>query len=544
MTRRWNGWGDDSTTKKVSKHGAALIKNVIGETQPLAEASLKQVLKAVPKTRLPKAVQKQACVSVDKEVRVRHARGQSFPDWVAFKSGEFGYFPDGVAFPTSTQEVQELLTLAKQYDLVVIPYGGGTSVAGHINPQASKQPVLTIAMSQMNKLINIDTDSQIATFGAGAVGPEVEAQLEDYGYTLGHYPQSWELSTLGGWVAARSSGQQSLRYGRIEAMFAGGTLVTPQGIIEIPDIPASSAGPDLREMMMGTEGRVGIFTEVKIRITRLPEQERFMVFFLPDWQVGKTVVQEAVQQKIPLSMLRLSNANETNAHLHLGTSKTQFALINNYLKLRGLDNNKCMLTFGVTGSVAQNTASLKQFKAIIKANGGVGGKLANLMGSIWAHGRFKFPYLRGTLWQQGIMVDTCETATNWANVDTLLTAMETAVANSLTDEQEQVMVFTHLSHMYGQGASIYSTYFFRAAHDYPSTLAYWQKIKAAVSGVIANGKATISHQHGVGRDHAPYLMAEKGELGMQVINQMIKNLDPNGRMNPGVLIDEKNITQK
>lgn len=536
--RRWNGWGNEQTTKKVSPQGANLIKSIIGKTNVLPSASLQSVKAKVPGSRLPKQLQNNALISIDAETRVRHARGQSFPDWVAMHSGNFEHFPDGVAFPTSTDDVVTLLALAQQHDLIVIPYGGGTSVAGHINPQKSDKPVLTVAMSKMNQLISLDTESQIATFGAGTPGPMVESQLEAKGYTLGHYPQSWELATLGGWIAARSSGQQSLGYGRIEQMFAGGSLVTTQGVLEIPDIPASSAGPDLREMMMGTEGRAGIFTEVKVRVRRLPEDEQFMVVFMPNWKAGKAVVQQAVQDKIPLSMLRLSNADETNAHLHLGTSRAQFLALNNYLKVRGLGGDKVMLTYGVTGSKVQNDASLKQLKKIIKKHGGVGGKLANIMGSIWAHGRFKFPYLRGTLWEKGIMVDTFETATNWVNIDQQLADMETATRNAIQDEGEKVMAFTHLSHMYGQGASIYTTYFFRAADDYPTTLTRWQKIKKAASESVANGKATISHQHGVGRDHAPYLLAEKGELGLQVTKDMIKSLDPDQRMNPGVLLED------
>ena len=534
---RWNGWGNVSINKKVSPHGAKLIKSHIGKTKKLSSVSLQKVLKTVPKSRLPAAMIELDAVSVDNEVRLRHARGQSFPDWIAMHGGDFEVFPDGVAHPQSTADVETLLKLASEYDLIVIPFGGGTSVAGHINPQKGSRPVLTIAMSRMDQLIDLDIESQIATFGAGTQGPAVEAQLNVHGYRLGHYPQSWELSTLGGWIAARSSGQQSLGYGRIEQMFAGGTLVTPQGVLNIADIPASAAGPDLREMMMGTEGRAGIFTEVKMRVQSQPEEELFKVVFLPNWEAGKEVLRQAVQKNIPLSMLRLSNAVETDAHLHLGTTPSQFLAINTYLKARGLGSQKVMLTYGLSGDKAQNALALAQFKNLLKQHGGISGKLANLMGKIWSHGRFKFPYLRGTLWEKGIMVDTFETATNWPNIDEQMQQMQAAVQTALADEGEAVMAFTHISHVYKQGASLYTTYFFRAAQDHASTLSRWQKIKHAASSSLANGKATISHQHGVGRDHAPYLAAEKGELGIQVTSDMLKSLDPEQRMNPGVLIE-------
>ncbi|WP_201578129.1 FAD-binding oxidoreductase [Psychrobacter okhotskensis] len=535
---RWNGWGNVSINKKVSPHGAKLIKSHIGKTNKLKSVSLQQVLKTVPESRLPTALTDLNMVSTDQEVRLRHARGQSFPDWIAMHGGDFEVFPDGVAFPESTDDVEQLLKLAQEHDLIVIPFGGGTSVVGHINPPKDARSVLTVAMSKMAQLTDLDNESQIATFGAGTQGPAVEAQLDEHGYRLGHYPQSWELSTLGGWIAARSSGQQSLGYGRIEQMFAGGTLVTPQGILEIADIPASSAGPDLREMMMGSEGRAGIFTEVKMRVQPQPEQELFKVAFLPNWTAGKAVLRQAVQSDIRLSMLRLSNAIETNAHLHLGTSPSQFLAISTYLKARGLDSEKVMLTYGVSGDKAQNKLALTQFNKLLKQYGSVTGKITNIMGNVWAHGRFKFPYLRGTLWDKGIMVDTFETATNWINIDEQMEQMQDAVRNSLADESEEVMAFTHISHVYKQGASLYTTYFFRAAKDHASTLARWQKIKKAASLSVANGKATISHQHGVGRDHAPYLVAEKGELGLQVTSDMIKSLDPEQRMNPGVLLEE------
>ena len=535
---RWNGWGNVSINKKVSSHGAKLIKSHIGKTKKLSSVSLQQVLKTVPKSRLPAAMTKLATVSIDKEVRLRHARGQSFPDWIAMHSGDFEVFPDGVAFPESTADVETLLKLAHDHDLIVIPFGGGTSVVGHINPQKGSRPVLTIAMSKMDQLIDLDTESQIATFGAGTQGPAVEAQLDAQGYRLGHYPQSWELSTLGGWIAARSSGQQSLGYGRIEQMFAGGTLVTPQGVLNIADIPASSAGPDLREMLMGTEGRAGIFTEVKMRVQPQPEEELFKVAFLPNWEAGKEVLRQAVQKNVRLSMLRLSNAVETDAHLHLGTSPSQFLAISTYLKARGLSSDKVMLTYGVSGDKAQNKLALTQFNKLLKQHGSVTGKITDIMGSVWAHGRFKFPYLRGTLWDKGIMVDTFETATNWNNIDEQMQQMQEAVRTSLTEEGEEVMAFTHISHVYKQGASLYTTYFFRAAKDHATTLKRWQKIKQAASLSLANGTATISHQHGVGRDHAPYLAAEKGKLGIQVTHDMLKSLDPEQRMNPGVLLEK------
>jgi FAD/FMN-containing dehydrogenases len=267
-------------------------------------------------------------------------------------SGNVDTFPDGVAFPESAEQVRELLAYARENNLVVIPYGGGTSVVGHINPMKSDRPILTIDMGKMSSLLSIDTESQLATFGAGTPGPVVEETLKKHGYTLGHFPQSWELSTLGGWVASRSSGQQSLHYGRIENMFAGGIIETFNGTMTIPTIPASSAGPDIREMILGSEGRIGIITEVTVRITPMPEKEKFQVVFFPSWQIGINAARELIQQRVALSMVRLSNPLETTSLLYMGAGSDSSGVValEKSLSEKGIGEGKVMMTFGVTNS--------------------------------------------------------------------------------------------------------------------------------------------------------------------------------------------------
>ncbi|MCC2638052.1 MAG: linked oxidase protein [Moraxellaceae bacterium] len=531
--RKWNGWGDSATEFPANEGVQFFLQQLLGPAEALPDAALATVLATVPVSRLPA----HPLVSTAPEIRLRHARGQSLPDWLALRSGAIVHFPDGVAEPETGAQVRELLDYARQHDVTVIPYGGGTSVAGHINPLPEARPVLTLSLARLNSLIALDRESQVATIGAGASGPQVETLLNTHGYTLGHFPQSFELSTLGGWVVTRSSGQQSLRYGRIEQMFAGGTLETLQGTLDIPTFPASSAGPDLREIVLGSEGRLGVLTEVKVRVSRQPEAEEFHVFFLPDWQRASTAIREVAQSRLPLSMLRLSNAEETRTQLILAGHARSVGLLDKMLRLRGAGDGRCMMTVGVTGSRANVRFALQELKKIVRGYGAVA--TGQLLGKKWVANRFRAPYLRESLWQLGYAVDTLETAVDWPRVTPAINAIEAALRDGLREEGEKVMAFTHLSHLYAQGSSIYTTYLYRVGRDYAETHARWEKLKRAASEAIVQSGGTISHQHGVGRDHAPYLPAEKGELGMNALRALCQHFDPERRLNPGkLLLDE------
>lgn len=528
--RRWNGWGDEANTYPVKPEALRFVQEKLGGAQPLPEVSLEEVMARVPASRLPT----HPLVVTDAEARVRHARGQSLPDWFAMRSGDFGSFPDGVAYPESSEQVRELLVFARQADAMVIPYGGGSSVVGHINPPAGDRPVLTIDMARMSQLNDLDSESQLATFGAGVAGPALEAQLRARGYTLGHFPQSFELSTLGGWVASRSSGQQSLYYGRIEQLFAGGSMETPDGTLAIPTFPASSAGPDLREMVLGSEGRMGILTDVRVRVRPLPDYESFRVAFLPDWDTARQLVRDLIHAEVPLSMLRLSNAVETATQLILAGHPRLVGMLEKYLGWRGVGEGKCMLTYGVTGDKSDCRRALRKAGSMIARAGGVSGGAR--LGEKWRQSRFRTPYLRETLWQQGYVVDTLETACDWPYVNGMVSAVESALKRA--SGETPIHVFTHLSHIYRQGSSVYTTYLYPMADSYEATHAQWRKLKQAASDAVVANKGTISHQHGVGRDHRPWLGAEKGTLGLGAIDALARHFDPEQRMNTGALIGD------
>ena len=537
--RLWNGWGNENSdhTMELNDGLRMLLQALVGPGKALPQATLDDVIATVPDTRL----ETHSLINTDPEIRVRHARGQSLPDWLDMHSGNVDTFPDGVALPESSEEVRELLDYASRKNLTVIPYGGGTSVVGHINPEQSETPVLTIDMGRMNSMLNIDIESQLATFGAGTPGPIVEKELKKHGYTLGHFPQSWELSTLGGWVASRSSGQQSLHYGRIENMFAGGRIETLKGTLDIPTIPASSAGPDIREMILGSEGRMGIITEVIIRITPLPEEEKFQVIFFPSWDVGIGVARELIQQRVALSMVRLSNPLETTSLLYMGagTDSSGVAALEKALSEKGIGSGKVMMTIGVTGTARHCKEAYQLAIDHCNAHGGVSDDSG--IGENWAHGRFRAPYLRDPLGSEGYAADTMETAVDWSKVSKAAENIESAIRTALSDEGEQVHVYTHLSHVYGQGSSIYTTYLFRLGDTYEKGMGRWIKLKQAGAEQIVAIGGTISHQHGVGQDHKRYLKSEKGELGIAAINNLCELFDPKGQMNPGKLLpsDEK-----
>jgi len=532
--RRWNGWGDESNSMAMPDSAEKFLQQELGNTKVLSDISLTEVLTKVPNTRLTSQQLAQfTWLTDDKEQRVRHAKGQSLPDWLAMRSGNIDVFPDAVAFPENRYDIQDLLQWSKQENIELIPYGGGTSVAGHINPLKSSRSIVTVDMSRLNQLLHLDKQSQLATFGAGTPGPMVEAQLRAQGYTLGHFPQSFELSTIGGWVASRSSGQQSLRYGRIEQLFAGGIMETYNGALDLPTFPASAAGPDFREIVLGSEGRFGIISEVKVRVSKLAEQEQFKVIFFPTWQQATQFCQDIAQQRIPLSMLRVSNAQETQTQLKLAGHENAIKWLERYLSLRGAKQQKCMLTLGITGSKVQISAIKKQFNPLLKKYQGV--STGGALGKRWNENRFKFPYLREALWEKGVVVDTLETATDWHNVDKLMAKVENSLATTLPNS-EKVHVFTHLSHVYGQGCSLYTTYLFVNGDDYQQTLVKWKMLKHRASQTIVDNGGTISHQHGVGKDHAPYLAVEKGEQGMQLLANLCQHFDRQQLLNPNTLI--------
>lgn len=529
--RRWNGWGDPGTVQPLPESGLQFLAVRAGATQAPADAGLESALAMVPDSRL----QDWSGVDASALARLGHARGQSLPDWLAMRHGRMGPFPDAVATPRSHAQVVELVAEAVRRGVVVIPYGGGTSVVGHLGPPSGSRPVLSVDLGLLARMTALDETNRLATIGAGAPGPVVEAQLQAAGYTLGHYPQSWEYSTLGGWVAARSSGQESLRYGRIEQLFAGGRLVSPAGELDLPPIPASSAGPDLRELVLGSEGRLGILTEAAVRVRPVPEREAAYGVFFRDWSAAITAVRHLAQARLPLAMLRLSNPAETETQLMLADASRGIGALDRYLRLRGAGEGRCMLLIAIAGERREFRFARRRALDLARKFGGL--VAGQAVGRAWRRSRFSGAYLRNSLWDAGYAVDTVETAVNWSRVTATMRSVEDAARQALADWDERLHVFAHLSHVYPQGSSIYTTFVYRLSGDYDTDLARWKGLKSRVCETIVTQGGTISHQHGVGIDHKPYLPAEKGELGIIVLRDALRALDPDGLMNPGKLLD-------
>ena len=531
--QRWNGWGDDSIYLELPNPGLRMLHDLIGKGQCRPDYPLEKFIERIPGSRLDP----HPLISFDSKLRLDHAHGQSLPDWIGLRTGKLQRFPDGVALPTTTAEIQELLKFAIGNNVVVIPYGGGTSVVGHLEVPETRRPVLSLSLERFNRLLDLNSDSRLATFEAGIRGPQLEYQLNSRGFTLGHYPQSFDYSSLGGWVVTRSSGQQSRHYGRIEQLFAGGDVSTPRGSLKFPPFPASAAGPDLRQILLGSEGRMGVLTNVVVNIVALPEKDDVYGVFFPSWEQAVHAVQTITGTDITFSMIRLSNPAETMTNLALAGNQRQTAFLTRYLRLRGISDKKtCMCLVGFTGSRRLTAAARRAAFSIIRRYKGIW--VGKPMGNVWKKSRFQSAYLRNTLWDLGYAVDTLETAITWDKVTPTMKAIEESLHAAIKPDNERIHVFSHLSHVYPSGSSIYTTFLFRLSATPGKTLEAWKRLKQSASQTIAAAGGTISHQHGVGTDHKKYMAAEKGVIGIQTLEKMFNHLDPKHQMNPEKLLPD------
>ncbi|MFP5342675.1 MAG: FAD-binding oxidoreductase [Candidatus Limnocylindria bacterium] len=533
--RRWNGWGHEDVPARLPATSLTSLAALVGSPTPPTDARLDDVVRAVPRSRLTDRDVAGLPLSADPEDRVRHARGQSLPDWIALRSGRLPAVPDAVARPADAAGVRALFERATNAGWRCVPVGGATNVVGGVTVRPGDRPVVAIDLTGMAGLRALDAASGLATFGAGTLGPAVEAALEPHGLALGHAPQSFEWSSVGGWVATRSSGTSSMGVGRIEALFAGGHLEAPAGPLDLAPFPASAAGPDLRELVLGSEGRLGILTDVIVRARPRPERDFVRAYRLPDWGAALTAGRALARAGLPLRLVRVSTPSETQSMLTMAGDRTGVRWLRRYVRWRGHGPESCLVLVGLAGSSAVVRSVEGEVASIIRAGHGIG---LPGVGAAWQRERFRTPYLRNALWEAGYAVDTLETAAPWSAVPALAAALGPALSDGLEPEGERVHPFSHLSHLYPSGSSLYMTYLFRVADDPDRTLERWRRLKTIASRTIVDHGGTISNQHGVGTDHAAYLGAEKGPLGMAALADAVARFDPAGILARGVLLDD------
>lgn len=452
--------------------------------------------------------------------RLGHTRGWSTPDLLRLRAGDVTDAPDAVVFPGTHQEVVALLELCERLRLAVVPYSGGTSVVGGLAPQrAGFAGVVALDLKRLDAVLAIDEVSRTATLQAGLRGPEAERQLRERGLTLGHFPQSYEGASIGGYAAARSAGQSSAGYGRFDEMVVGLVLATPRGTMELGSAPKSAAGPDLRQLVLGSEGSLGVITSVTVRVRPLPAERVYEGWKFDSFEAGADALRRLVQDGPLPTVLRLSDEMETS--INLADPAAMF----------GGGPGGCLAITGYEGSAAEVAARRAGASELLSAAGGQ--PLGTEPGESWRHGRYRAPYLRDPLLDAGVLIETLETVTFWSNLHLLRAAVTEALTNALTAQGTVPLVLCHISHVYETGASLYFTV---ACAQTDDPLAQWQLAKSAANEAIRAAGAAITHHHGVGTDHREVYAREVGPLAVASLQAVKRVLDPAGILNPGVLI--------
>ncbi|MCX8064214.1 MAG: FAD-binding oxidoreductase [Candidatus Hydrogenedentes bacterium] len=536
--RKWCGWGLAETPDLLKDKRDAFwnwLRELCGfgalpYTPPIDWREIK-----VP----PSQISNQAILELEKKIplskittsqfeRIVHSRGKSYLDTLALRTGKIDSYPDIVVYPATKEDIIQLVRWCNLNRVAIIPFGGGTSVVGGANPIKldSHEGVISLDIRSLNKVLHIDRKSSIAKAEAGIEGPALENILRSEGVTLGHYPQSFEFSTLGGWVASRGAGHQSIKYGKAENWFVGAEVVSPPGPWKTENFPASAGGPQIRDLIPGSEGTLGILTEIEFKVHPTPQETYYSAFVFPSFENGVETARLLLQEDIPLAMIRLSDPYETFffTAMQMGggdpSSIPQFCLM-----LIGLEGSSSAVSAGrqIVNNITSNYQGLSLGEGIAQQ---------------WFSQRFLLPYLRDEMLDYGIGVDTLETATRWSNLLELYEAIHNAIQSAIEEDEELKpkfpIVMAHLSHAYLDGASLYYTFVFPRSLKNPEE--QWWRIKNKASETIRSYNATISHHHGIGTDHKKWISGEKGALPYQLLYQIKQQIDPLNIMNPGKLI--------
>ncbi|QGN48266.1 FAD-binding protein [Micromonospora sp. WMMC415] len=509
----WARWGTATNAKVLPDSAAKLLAQVLDLTPPPPPVPLAEA--AVPECELDAAVLDalrqvvgDGHVLTAAEARARHASGMSTPDLLRDRRGQVRTAPQAVVRPADHAEVVSVLDVCSRNQVAVVPFGGGTSVVGGLTPTAPRH--VTVDLGRLDALVAVDPVSRTAVLQAGVRAPRAADLLAEHGFTLGHVPQSYEYATIGGFAATRSSGQASAGYGRFDDMVAALTVATPRGTVRVGRAPASAAGPDLRQLFLGSEGTLGIITDVTLRVRPLPARSHYEGWRFESFAAGLHAVRRLAQDGPRPTVLRLSDEVETM----IGATGS------------GRSEGGCLLVAGYEGGDVQPT--VEAAAGVLAAHGGT--PLGPEAGRQWERHRFDAPYLRDALLDAGAFAETLETAAYWSAVPAVHDRVRQAILDALPDG---ALVLAHVSHVYETGASLYFTVICSPG---PDPIGRWHTAKAAASDAIAAAGATITHHHGVGADHRPWYAAEIGDVAVDLLRAVKGHLDPAGILNPGILV--------
>jgi alkyldihydroxyacetonephosphate synthase len=531
----WWGWGDPAIAPELDAEALAVLRERIGELQPWPLAGGLEDF-ALPRPEpLPAALTEAVgteAIFTSKEDRLRHSSGCGYADLARMRGGSLDAAPDAVVLPPDADALRRVLDVCSGEGIAVVPFGGGTSVVGGVEPlRGDHQRLISLDLCALRR-VDVDRRSLTATLGAGLRGPEAEAALAAEGLTLGHFPQSFEYATVGGFAATRSAGQASSGYGRFDALVSSVRLVAPAGDMQTLETPHTAAGPALRELIVGSEGVLGVIPEVTVRVRQAPAERRYEAWMAESFEAGAEIVRTLAQGPGLPDVIRISDEEETQGSLALsGPRGIAGRLFGGYLGLRKRRGG-CLTIVGFEGE--KESVARRRALAVRALRSGGAAYLGQAAGSSWEHGRYQGPYLRDTLMGMGAMVETLETSHTWSRLGELHGAVSTAIRDSLAGQGTPGLVFCHLSHAYADGASLYFTFIARSRHG--AELEQWAQVKRAASEAIVACGATITHHHAAGRDHAPYMEAEVGRTGLDVLRAVKDQLDPAGIMNPGKLL--------
>ncbi|MEU5595239.1 FAD-binding oxidoreductase [Streptomyces sp. NPDC020298] len=528
MDMLWSGWGDPAEAAPLPETVTGLLRDLLG-VKPRPDEPLRLEDIAVPAAPLDDAARQALSAAVggdehvrtDAETRIRHTRGKSTPDLLRIRAGDVSDVPAAVVLPAGHDDVLAVLRACAEHGLAAVPFGGGTSVVGGLAPER-REPFVALDLRRMNRLLAVDPVSRTARLQPGLRAPQAEALLAEHGFTLGHFPQSYEWATIGGFAAARSSGQASAGYGRFDEMVLGLTLATPEGTLETGRAPRSAAGPDLRQLILGSEGAFGVITSVTLRVRPRPAVRRYEGWRFASFEEGSTALRRLAQDGPRPTVLRLSDETETL----IGLAQPDA------IGAEGAPADAgCLAIVGYEGTEEDTARRRERGAAVLRECGGT--YAGTEPGVRWAHGRYSAPYLRDSLLDAGAFAETLETAAFWSRVPELYTAVRTALTTALTDAGTPPLVMCHISHVYENGASLYFTVVSAQGDD---PVAHWAPAKRAAGEAILAAGGTISHHHGVGTDHRDWYVREAGPLGVGALRAVKQRLDPGHILNPGVLL--------